>query len=104
MDEEPAHRRFAAPEAVGETLAAMLLPSFEIDVAVVGQRGDEIIAVPNGPFRELFRARGVQNDLAQRDMTWRGHEPVLLSPLPGAARPPLIYRTFVTKPPVMTVR
>src|SRR5271165_7656931 len=63
MDEQPAHRRLAPPETVRETLPAMLLPSFEIDVAVVGQRRDEIIAVPNGPFRKFFRARGVQDDL-----------------------------------------
>ncbi len=47
MDNEPAHRRLVPPESVRETFAAMAPPSLEIDVAVVGQRSDEIIAVPD---------------------------------------------------------
>src|SRR5208282_3387849 len=86
MDEQPAHRRFVPPEPMREAFAAMAPPSLEIDVAVVAQRRDEIKAVPNGPFRKFFRARGVQHDLAQHDVTWRGHEPVSFSLGPPGGR------------------
>ena len=69
MNEKAAQRRLVAPEAVGETFAAMLLPGFEIDVAVVGQGSDEIIAVADRAFGEFLRARGVQRDFAQRSVS-----------------------------------
>src|SRR5271154_6482007 len=75
MDEEAAQRRLVAPEAVGETFATVLLPGFEIDVAVAGQRGDEIIAVPDRAIGEFLRACGVQRHLVQRGLSWRGHRP-----------------------------
>src|SRR5271163_1637765 len=75
MNEEAAHRRLVAPEAMSKTFAAMLLPGFEVDVAVGGQGSDEVIAVPDRPVGEFLRTRGVQRHLAQRGMTWRGHRP-----------------------------
>src|ERR1700677_237971 len=75
IDKKAAHRGLIAPEAMGETFAAMLLPSFKIDVAIGGQRRDEIIAVTYRPIGELLRARGVQRHLSQRDVRGRGHEP-----------------------------
>src|SRR5271169_4723430 len=75
MNEEAAHRRLVAPEAMSKTFAAMLLPGFEVDVAVGGQGSDEVIAVPDRPVGEFLRTRGVQRHLAQRGTTWRGHRP-----------------------------
>src|ERR1700722_10470076 len=73
IDEEAAQRGLIAPEAMGETFAPMLLPGFEIDVAIGGQRRDEIIAVPDRAFREFLRARYVQRHLSQRGVSGRGH-------------------------------
>src|ERR1700722_617728 len=75
IDEEAAQRGLIAPEAMGETFAPMLLPGFEIDVAIGGQRRDEIITVPDRAIGEFLRARGVQRHLSQHDVTWPGHRP-----------------------------
>src|ERR1700678_942675 len=60
IDEKAAHRGLIAPEAMGETFAAVVLPSFKIDVAIGGQRRNEIIAVTYTAFPGFVGARGVQ--------------------------------------------
>src|ERR1700722_20344920 len=75
MHEKAAQRRLVTPEAVGEAFTSVLLPGPEIDVAIAGEGSDEIVAVPDGAFREFLRAGGVQRDLAQRGVNWRGHRP-----------------------------
>jgi hypothetical protein len=54
VNEETAHGRLAAPEVVGEAFAAMLLPGFEVDVAVVGQGSDEVITCRIDPSGNSF--------------------------------------------------
>src|ERR1700689_2117362 len=75
IDEETAQRGLIAPEAMGETFAPMLLPGFKIDVAIGGQRRDEIIAVAYRAIGEFLGARGVERHLSQRDVSGRGHRP-----------------------------
>src|SRR5262249_27000831 len=75
MNKEAAQGGLVGPEAVGETFAAVLLPGFEIDVAVGRQRRDEIVAVTDRAIGEFLRAGGVQRHLAQWGMNWRGHRP-----------------------------
>ena len=52
MDDKAAHCRLVAPEAMGETFAAVLLPSLEVDMPFLGQGSDEVIAVPDRPVGE----------------------------------------------------
>src|SRR5208337_1672997 len=73
VDEEALHRWLARPEAVGEALAAVGLPGLEVDMAVPGQGRDEVVAVPDRPFRERFRPRGVKRDFTQRRVVRPGH-------------------------------
>ena len=83
MDEQALHRRLARPEAVGEAFAAMGFPGLEVDVAVLGQGRDEVVAVADRPFRELFRPRRLKRDLAQRRVVRSAHQ-FLSPPLPPA--------------------